>query len=73
MEIGEIFFFTATINGWRHLLQKDQYKTIILHSLNWLSSTGKLDVFAFVIMPNHIHLIWRANALNGKETVQGSF
>lgn len=34
MEIGEIFFFTATINSWRHLLQKDQYKTIILHSLN---------------------------------------
>jgi putative transposase len=24
-------------------------------------------------MPNHIHLIWRTNALNGKETVQGSF
>jgi len=73
MEIGEIFFFTATINGWRHLFQNDQYKKIILYSLNWLSSTGKLDVFAFVIMPNHIHLIWRANALNGKETVQGSF
>jgi putative transposase len=23
--------------------------------------------------PNHIHLIWRANELNGKETAQGSF
>ena len=73
MEIGEIFLFTATINGWRHLLQNDQYKKIILDSLNWLSGNGKLDVFTFVIMPNHIHLIWRANALNGKETVQGSF
>jgi putative transposase len=24
-------------------------------------------------MPNHIHLIWRTFALNGKETAQGSF
>ncbi|MCC6287943.1 MAG: hypothetical protein IT249_08660 [Chitinophagaceae bacterium] len=24
-------------------------------------------------MPNHIHVIWRINAMNGKETAQGSF
>ena len=30
-------------------------------------------MFAFVIMPNHIHLIWRINENNGKETPQGSF
>ncbi|MFM8913347.1 MAG: transposase [Flammeovirgaceae bacterium] len=29
-------------------------------------------MFAFVIMPNHIHLIWRINENNGKETTQGS-
>ena len=32
-----------------------------------------MDVFGFVIMPNHIHLICRINELNGKETTQGSF
>jgi REP element-mobilizing transposase RayT len=73
MEIGEIFFFTATIHKWYRLLQPDQYKEIIVSSLAHLSNIGKLDVFAFVIMPNHIHLIWRTNSLNGKETVQGSF
>ncbi|MDN4165740.1 transposase [Cytophagales bacterium LB-30] len=30
-------------------------------------------MFAFVIMPNHIHLIWRINENNGKETARGSF
>jgi putative transposase len=40
--------------------------------LRYLSERGKIDVFAFVIMPNHIHLIWRINELNGKETAQGS-
>lgn len=72
MEIGEIFFWTATINKWQLLLKEDSYKEIVVRSLDHLSGTGKIDVFAFVIMPTHMHLIWRTNALNGKETAQGS-
>jgi REP element-mobilizing transposase RayT len=48
------------------------YKDVVISSLNYLSAAGKIDVFAFVVMPNHIHLIWRINDLNGKETAQGS-
>lgn len=73
MEVGEIFFWTATINQWQNLLQPDKYKDIIIDSLSYLSDAGKIDVFGFVIMPNHIHLIWRTKELNGKETAQGSF
>jgi REP element-mobilizing transposase RayT len=73
IEPGEIFFYTATINNWMHLLSNDEYKNVIVNSLKYLSETGKVDVFAFVVMPNHIHLIWRINELNGKETAQGSF
>lgn len=73
MSIGEIFFWTATINSWQLLLWDDKYKDVIVNSLRYLSEKGKIDVFAFVIMPNHIHLIWRTNELNGKETAQGSF
>lgn len=71
--IGEIIFWTATINQWKQLLKRDDYKNIIIDSLRYLSENGKIDVFAFVIMPNHIHLIWRIKELNGKETAQGSF
>lgn len=73
IEMGEIYFWTATINKWQRLLEKDEYKCVIINSLDHLSENGKIDVFAFVIMPNHIHLIWRINELNGKETSQGSF
>ena len=73
IDIGEIFFWTATINNWQNLLLKDDYKKIIINSLDYLSISGKIDVFGFVIMPNHIHLIWRINEMNGKETTQGSF
>lgn len=70
---GEIYFWTATINQWQRLLQKDEYKNVIIDSLQYLTDEGKIDVFAFVIMPNHIHLIWRVNEPNGKESPQGSF
>lgn len=71
--LGELYFWTATINKWQKLLAEDSYKNVIMNSLEYLSNKGKIDVFAFVVMPNHIHLIWRINEHNGKETAQGSF
>jgi len=73
IQIGEIYFWTATIHNWQTLLQDDSYKDIIINSLERLSNKGLIDVFAFVIMPNHIHLIWRINASNGKESPHASF
>jgi len=73
IEIGEVFFWTATINQWQNLLLHDEYKEVVISSLDFLSNAGKIDVFAFVIMPNHIHLIWKTKEMNGKETAQGSF
>ena len=70
---GEIYFWTATINDWKHLLEKDEYKDVIIDSLQYLTDQGKIDAFAFIIMPNHLHLIWRINEPNGKESPQGSF
>ena len=73
IEIGEVFFWTATINQWQKLLLEDRYKEVVISSLAYLSNAGKIDVYAFVIMPNHIHLIWKTNEMNGKETAQGFF
>jgi REP element-mobilizing transposase RayT len=73
MEMGEVYFWTATINQWQRLLWPDKYKDVIIDSLEYLSAHSKVDVFGFVIMPNHVHFIWRPNELNGKESPQGSF
>jgi REP element-mobilizing transposase RayT len=73
MHIGEIFFWTATINSWRKLLWPDKFKEAVISSLEYLSTAELMDVFGFVIMPSHVHFIWRANCLNGKESPQGSF
>ena len=70
---GKIYFWTATINDWKHLLQEESFKQVILDSLAYLVSQKKLAVYAFVLMPNHIHLILKALGRNGKESVIGSF
>ncbi len=66
-------FFTATIQGWKHLLKDDRYKDVIINSLHFLKENKKIKINAFVIMSNHIHLIWQATAGNTLEGEQTAF
>jgi putative transposase len=70
--LNDIYFWTATIHKWLHLLESDINKQMIVSYLKKLSGEGLVTVYAFVIMPNHIHLVWQQNKLNGKETPKGS-
>ena len=67
MELGEIYFYTSTIVGWKRLLKPDPYKKIIINSLKNLADRRCIQIYGFVIMPNHIHLIWEMLKMNGKE------
>jgi putative transposase len=55
--IDKIYFWGATIHKWLPLLQNDFNKQVIVDSLKYLSDKELITVYAFVIMPNHIHLI----------------
>jgi putative transposase len=65
--------FTATILNWKHLLKPDKYKFVIISSLQFLVSQNRIILLAFVIMPNHLHLIWRVNNGHKREAVQRDF
>lgn len=66
-------FFTATILEWKRLLKPDKYKDIIISSLGFLVENNRVKVNAFVIMDNHIHLIWQMMAGIKREAVQRDF
>ena len=66
-------FFTATILEWKHLLKNDKYKDIIIESLRFLVDEKRILVYAFVIMPNHIHTIWQIQGGHELENVQRDF
>lgn len=72
MELQRLYFFTTTILNWHKLLQSDEYKEIIVRCLGYLVNSEKIKVYSFVIMPNHIHLIWELLELNGKEMPHAS-
>lgn len=59
-------FHTATINSWKHLLQDDSFKDIIVGCLEWLEANNRAIIHGFVIMPNHIHLLWTV-LITGKQ------
>ena len=71
--LNKIYFFTATIHKWLLLLESQHNKELIVNYLKKLSDEQKIIIYGFVIMPNHLHLIWKQINLNGKETPLGSF
>ncbi len=70
--IYTIYFWTATIHNWLPLLEPKENKQVIINSLKKLSDDNLISVYAFVVMPNHIHLLWSQDGMNGKETPKGS-
>lgn len=54
-------FFTATNLNWLPVLQNDIHKQILIEALQHRVHNQQLIVNAFVIMPNHFHLIWKIN------------
>lgn len=66
-------FFTATILDWKHLLRPDKYKDVIIDSLRFLVKENRVQVNAFTIMINHIHLIWQVQGRFQREAVQRDF
>ncbi len=61
--INKIYYWTSIIHKWLLLLSNDFNKKIIVDSLKYLSDKELITVYAFVLMPNHIHLVWQQNAL----------
>ena len=54
---GGLFFVTLTVVGWIDLFTRHDYAEAFLDSLRFCIKRKGLRVYAFCIMPSHIHLI----------------
>ncbi len=70
---SNVYFFTATNLNWYKLLEDDEHKNIVIKSLKFLSDNKRVKVIGFVIMPNHIHIIWEILAPHKTENIQRDF
>ena len=56
-----LYFVTHTIVGWINLFDRECYKQILVENLKHCQEMEGLEIFAYVIMSNHIHIIARRN------------
>jgi len=51
----------------------DKYKDIIIDSMRFLVRDKGVIIYGFVIMPNHMHLVWQMQAGRQRDHVQRDF
>ncbi|WP_197413294.1 transposase [Pedobacter sp. Leaf176] len=73
MAIGEVYFWTDTIKDWQNVFTSETYAKIVLSTLKNLKNRKLIVVYAFVLMPNHLHIIWKMAQMNAKEMPHASF
>jgi putative transposase len=57
-QYSDLYFTTATIFKWSPLLAEDRFKDIIIDAFRFCVTQKRANIWAFVIMENHIHLVW---------------
>ena len=55
-----IYFVSFAVVEWVDVFTRNEYKDILLDSLRYCQKNKGLDIFAWCIMTNHVHLIIRA-------------
>lgn len=54
---SKLYFITLTVTHWVDLLIRREYRNIIVDSLRFCQEAKGLQVYAWVIMSSHLHLI----------------
>jgi len=55
-----IYFVTLTVKDWIDVFTRNTYKDILIKNLKYCQQNKGLEIFAWCIMTNHMHLIGRA-------------
>jgi len=58
------YFITCTVHQWVDVFTRREYVDILLDSIRFCQKEKGLNLYAWVIMTNHIHLIVRGEAGN---------
>ena len=56
-----IYYLTLQIVDWVDVFTRKRYRDIVIESMQYCRQKKGLEIFAYVIMSNHIHLIVRAS------------
>ena len=55
-----LYFISFAVVGWLDVFTRNEYKDLFLESLAYCQQNKGLEVHAWCIMSNHVHLIFRS-------------
>jgi REP element-mobilizing transposase RayT len=55
-----VYFITFAVRDWVDVFTRNEYKNILVDNLEYCQKNKGLEIFAWCIMTNHVHLIIRA-------------
>ncbi|WP_417610875.1 REP-associated tyrosine transposase [Owenweeksia hongkongensis] len=68
-----IYFVSFAVVEWLNVFTRNEYKDILLESLRFCQKKKGMEIFAWCIMTNHVHLVFRTTASQKPELVLGDF
>ena len=57
LEENQVYFLTLTVVNWIPIFASPTLTQIVLDSLSFLQEKKRIQLFAYVILENHLHLI----------------
>jgi len=68
-----VYFISFAVVNWLDVFTRSEYKNILIDSLHYCQREKGLEVFAWCIMTNHVHLIFRSVGKQAPELLIGDF
>jgi REP element-mobilizing transposase RayT len=61
-----LYFISFAVVGWLDVFTRNEYKDLFLESLEYCQKNKGLEIHAWCIMSNHVHLVFRS--INNQKT-----
>ena len=68
-----LYFVSFAVVGWLDVFTRNEYKDLILESLEFCQHNKGMEIHAWCVMTNHVHLIFRSVDGQQPELLLGDF
>ncbi|MBK7183625.1 MAG: transposase [Bacteroidetes bacterium] len=69
-EQDKLYFITLQVVEWVDIFSRETYRKIITDNLEYCIKNKGLEIYAWVIMSNHVHLLAKSNTNNLSSTIR---
>jgi REP element-mobilizing transposase RayT len=67
------YFVSFAVVEWLDVFTRNEYKDILIDSLHYCQKEKGMEIYAWCIMTNHVHLVFRSTTSYKPELILGDF